>query len=590
MNFRKCQILRYAFVLSLIGCFLAGSSKLSRAEDQIETTKRIAELEKKAASLKPGNFDFSLHNELRHLYGRYDERKAMAQCEIIFQHSRLDDYIIQCLGGKEADESKSIVAMIERASKYEDLPHLSAACLIRAAELEEDHDKARKHYNKVLHLKGLSTAYIEIAQERLSSYPIAVQKPWPKKFLTPKGMDQSPGPWNDSEDSTIWPNHSSRANGDPWLSENHDRIKKMRPRLLLINFSNEHPREKLDLLTSRLIKTLAESSRYHGYQDDKAPVFLEYQVFKFVDLRDNDRKKGDSRQVPLKNPEANRGFNMRYQAYFSEAFAKHYAVVDPRDPTRFLRLYELLDGGYVHEVWFFGSGAPETPHIGAFEVVEEKPQYDNQFLKKRNRFVQAGNGGDSEQTWTGRSVRLGYVNASRGIGCFMESLSHGMEGMSNSGAIPYYTKYFRDYAGLNLKERFNVPFDSLYSVDYGGKQIHYPDERTMVITHAGKEYRIDNYVCTGGNAHFPPNGRFHYDLGNGKPVQSTVEDWRIGSNDGKDCVKPFTNLAFRNYSDLAPDCMGAWLVYWRQNMPGLENKQKDEKGKPMKNWWPFLFY
>jgi hypothetical protein len=37
-------------------------------------------------------------------------------------------------------------------------------------------------------------------------------------------------------------------------------------------------------------------------------------------------------------------------------------------------------------------------------------------------------------------------------------------------------------------------------------------------------------------------------------------------------------------------CMGAWLVYWRQNMPGYDNKQKDDDGKAMKNWWPFLFY
>ena len=44
------------------------------------------------------------------------------------------------------------------------------------------------------------------------------------------------------------------------------------------------------------------------------------------------------------------------------------------------------------------------------------------------------------------------------------------------------------------------------------------------------------------------------------------------------------------YREMAPDCMGAWLIYWRQNMPGLDNKQKDDEGKPMKNWWPFLFY
>jgi hypothetical protein len=416
-------------------------------------------------------------------------------------------------------------------------------------------------------------------------------KPWPKDIAAPAGMEKAPGPWSDLDDTTVWPNRVSRANSDAWIAQNHDRIRVMKPRLLLLNFSNEHSRDKLDAMTKLLIKALAESSRYHGYKDEKAPAFLQYEVFKFVDLADADRKKGDSRLVPIKNPDAKRGFNMKYAAYFTDEFAKHYAVPDPRDPKRFLRLDELLDAGYVHEVWFFGSGAPEKPHIGAYEVVELMPRYDDKFRKIGKQYVQAGNGGDPDQPWTGRSVRLGFINASRGIGCFMESLSHGMEGMSTSGAIPYFTKYFRDYAGFNLKERYKLPFDSLYGVDYGGEQIRYPDDKTMIVTHGGKQFRIDDYVCTGGNAHFPPNGRSHYDLANAAPVRSTIEDWRIGSGEGgKDLARPFTNAAFRNYNQLASDCMGPWLVYWRQNMPGLDNRQKDAARAPMKNWWPFLFY
>ena len=44
------------------------------------------------------------------------------------------------------------------------------------------------------------------------------------------------------------------------------------------------------------------------------------------------------------------------------------------------------------------------------------------------------------------------------------------------------------------------------------------------------------------------------------------------------------------YRDLAPDCMGRWVVYWRQNMPGFANLAYDDTGAAMKNWWPFLFY
>jgi hypothetical protein len=36
--------------------------------------------------------------------------------------------------------------------------------------------------------------------------------------------------------------------------------------------------------------------------------------------------------------------------------------------------------------------------------------------------------------------------------------------------------------------------------------------------------------------------------------------------------------------------MGPWIVWWWQSFPGLDNGAKDESGRPMLNWWPFLFY
>jgi hypothetical protein len=417
-------------------------------------------------------------------------------------------------------------------------------------------------------------------------------KPWPDPIPAPPGLEDAPGPWSDPADLTAWPNRTSRANGDDWLVTNHDRIRRMKPRLLLINFSNEHSREHLDLLTKKLIAALAESSRYHGYRDPKAPAFLQYEVFKFVDLRDADRTRGNARKLPVKDPRRKSGFNMKYSAYFSEEFAGSFGVPDPRDPKRFLRLDELVDGGYVHEVWFFESGSPQAdPQPGSFEVVELKPVYDEQFRKVPGKSVQAGNGGDPEQPWTGRSVRIGCVNASRGIGCFLESLAHGMEYAALSRAVPYYSRYFLEYAGFDLDRRFKLPFRSFYAMDYGGRPIRFPGPTTLVVPHRGREYRVEDYVVAGGNAHFPPNARGHYDLDNPEPVLSTIEDWRIGSGPGgRDVARPWTNAAFREYRDRAPDCMGPWLVYWRQNMPGLDNRQKDDAGRPMKNWLVFLFF
>ena len=437
--------------------------------------------------------------------------------------------------------------------------------------------------------RSVVLAYLILAAPVASAEPKAA---WPKSFAAPAGQANAPGPWSDPKDLTVWPNQTSRANGDRWLIENHDTITRMKPRILLLNFSNEHSREHLDRLAQRLIGCLAESTRFHGYTDAKAPAFLQYEVFKFVDLRDADRTVGNSRKIPVKNAHAKRGYNMKYAAYFGEEFAAHYAVPDPRDPMRMLKLDELLDAGYVHEVWFFESGNVKAePHVGSYEVVELKPRYDDGFRPVVGKFVQAGNGGDSEQPWTGRSCRIGCINASRGVGCFLESLAHGMEGQANSGAIPYFTRYFSEYAGFDLSTRYKLPFRELYGVKYGGTPIRYPDAQTMVVTHDGKEITVGNYQVAGGNAHFPPNARGHYDLDNDKPVLSTIEGWRLGgAADGKDLAKPWTNAAFRNYRDLAPDCMGAWLVYWRQNMPGYRTGQKDDAGKPMKNWWPFLFY
>src|SRR5262249_3430513 len=110
--------------------------------------------------------------------------------------------------------------------------------------------------------------------------------PWPERIPAPRGAVRSPGPWNAPADLSVWPNRTSRSNSDPWLVEHHDQIKRMRPRVLLINFSNEHSIEQLQLLSGRIIRCLAEGSRYHGYAGARAPVFLEYQVFKLVDLSD----------------------------------------------------------------------------------------------------------------------------------------------------------------------------------------------------------------------------------------------------------------------------------------------------------------
>jgi hypothetical protein len=60
--------------------------------------------------------------------------------------------------------------------------------------------------------------------------------------------------------------------------------------------------------------------------------------------------------------------------------------------------------------------------------------------------------------------------------------------------------------------------------------------------------------------------------------------------DGTGLKEVFTPAAFASYREFAQDCMGPWLVWWRQNFPGLDNVSRDHSDAPMRNWWPYLFY
>ena len=73
-----------------------------------------------------------------------------------------------------------------------------------------------------------------------------------------------------------------------------------------------------------------------------------------------------------------------------------------------------------------------------------------------------------------------------------------------------------------------------------------------------------------------PNGRDDYDLDNPAPVLSTIETWRQPGRRRARGRPPCSSAT----ATLAPDCMGRWVVYWRQNMPGLDNTALDDDGPP----------
>jgi len=363
----------------------------------------------------------------------------------------------------------------------------------------------------------------------------------------------------------------------------------MRPRLLVLNFANGVSQDRAWEKVNQLIAAIRESSRYHGFENPTAPAFLDYQVEKLVNATNivlpAERLDGNSTLYP-RVANWKDGINFEYSRLFQKEFTGIYGIRDQKNLGRLLSLTDMVDQGVINEVWFL---AYQGKHGAPYESVEVKQVYDEQLKPIAGKWVQAGNGGDPGQPFIGRSLRIVFINVERGPGCAMESLGHSLEGMANSNAIPYLRKYFREFAGFDLDKRFGTPFDSLYGRN--GAELSYPNPNTLSFKWGGEERVIQNYVPIGNNVHFTPNGRHDYDLDNTAPILSTIEHYRMRDGQGgQDKITLWTPAKLDPYRELGSDCMGRWVIYWRQNMPGLDNRSKDDAGKPMKNWWPFLFY
>jgi hypothetical protein len=365
--------------------------------------------------------------------------------------------------------------------------------------------------------------------------------------------------------AVIWPNAESAANSDPWLVANHDRIERIQPRVLGVNFVHGLGEAEARAMLEALCAAISESSRWQGYRDSAAPAFLDYRVTAIADLTE---PRGDRDRNSARFPRTADGIGFDYGALYE---------IELHDG---LKLDALAERGLVNEVWLL---ADHTDHSAPWETVEVKRTYDEHFRPVGfERY--AGNSGGHDAPWIGRSLRILFVNFARGTGCAMESLGHSLERMATCGAIPYYERYFREYAMLDLDRRYGLPFDSLYAK--GEHAVEYPTPSTLRYRSGWRRHSVEGYVPAGGNVHFMPNGRYDYDLDGGPPVLSTIETWRQPGQQ----ARPWTPAVLDPYRDLAPDCMGRWVVYWRQNMPGLGNTALDDDSRPMKNWWPFLFY
>lgn len=400
-----------------------------------------------------------------------------------------------------------------------------------------------------------------------------------------------PEPPPPDDGPVLWPNDQSRANSDRWLVEHHDEIDVVRPRILVLNFVNGDTQGQAQDLAERVLAGLVESSRPRGYQDLDAPAAYQPELLPIADLRDDamaGAARVNSAYYPREDPVEGM-WGLDYQALFSADFAARMNQLDPDDPEAgALDLCTLIDRGLVHEVWIHGDG--DHPDVSAAEILEHKPVYDadGNATGAWNRC--AGNGcfDDEDEIPCARTVRVGWLNSTRGPGCFLESLGHGFEsiGAWNPEQVPQLSRDFVPFANYALDERYGLPVDSWYACPYDRPCLAYPSPTSVAYSLDGAAGTIDDYDAVCGNVHWAPNGRMQYDLLNAAPVSTSCKHFGDGAGEKDD----FTNADFEPYRELAPDCMGPFLVWWRQNWPGPHTTKVRDDGTAMKSWWPFLYY
>ena len=149
----------------------------------------------------------------------------------------------------------------------------------------------------------------------------------------------------------IWPNDTSKANSDTWLSQNHNQISQLRPKVLVIDLENT---ANAPALVDRHIAALSEATSFHKYKDASAQPAVVYQLAKIVQATKS-------------------GSAINYTSWNTQAFAdSNIQIKDPADPSGPNQtLCQLFEKGIIHEVWCMASRDPKCG-----ETQEAKQRYD----------------------------------------------------------------------------------------------------------------------------------------------------------------------------------------------------------------------
>jgi len=396
---------------------------------------------------------------------------------------------------------------------------------------------------------------------------------------------------------TSWPTTGQGANSDPWIVQHHDTITQMSPRVLVLNFSNSATADSARQTAERQIAAIAEGSRYHAYSDSSAPIFLNYQIARVVDLADHPIPPGWTQRsstqlpvIPMPNVTPD-SYPFDSQALFSAPFSASYGFTDPANPARYLSLCELFEQGFINEVWI--EDGEDGPRHAPYNA-ERKQIYDAQNRPVPNTFDPcAGGGGCLPDVDCSVTVRIAHLNPQRGAGCDLDVRGWSLESIPDT--LPAFAAEASAFLNHDFRSRFAVGFNSWSNIcDFAETTcVTYPTPTSATGTYNGMPWTINPLIQGCGNTSFPPNARARYDWHQTTAqVQSRCEHFGLHDGvGGADAMEIYTSLRINDIERVfGTDCGAGWQIYWRQSVPGLGNKATTTTGLPMRNWWPLLFY
>jgi hypothetical protein len=253
-----------------------------------------------------------------------------------------------------------------------------------------------------------------------------------------------------------------------------------------------------------------------------------------------------------------------------------------------LPLCELFESGRINELWI-AAGAGER---NIYENQSRLQKYDSALNPLVGQFNTCTNGcyvDPLKRVNCKVSVRMQEINKWRGPGCGTHAAGHMIENLRYS--IPYLSRTNRflnfelNGLPLNSRSQYDCPYDSSSCFAFPR-----PDTITQGIDGGVPPFSLA-WGSGCGNVHFPANATFQYDYGNATPALSSCDDYGQGHGPGgADRTAPYTAALVQALDRQFGDCGGGWVTYWGQSFPGPGNSARDSDGRPMKNWWPFLFY